>query len=180
MKKITIFMLVVAVSIFCLGATDLDVEGRCGIGYFGIHPSGDTSSSMFIMSVGADTYCYEKGGLELGFNTQFMFGVGSQTTKASSSTTKVGSTTYTSTTAASSSTCFCSTFFFGPVIKYNFDDKISGRIALGYEGLIEFSTMAFEFSIDCSINEKWSCGLEFKYGVAVNVIDFNLNAIYKF
>lgn len=179
MKKILVVFLALIVAVSATYATDIKVNGRFGMGYYGEFPSSNIHSSNFAITMGADAYCVEKNIFDIGFNAHCTLGIGSKKVEysASSSSTTSGSSTIIITTPASSSTStsYVASFFFGPVVRCNFTDSVSMRLALGYEGCIDYSTLGMEISTDLQITDTLSAGVEFKYGVVANII--NVNAV---
>lgn len=178
MKKFVIVLLLTTIVLGGIFATDINVEGRLGMGYFYGHSSqslGSTSSASiyiqsFDISIGADAYCFKKNNFEFGFNAHYIHALGKQKTIA-----------YVSGTLNVLDEGFYpwKTLFFGPVFKYNFTDKISARFAMGYYNAESNTTIGCEISGDYGISDKVAVGLEFKWGLNVG-ININATATYKF
>lgn len=177
MKKILVVILTLVVAISATYATDIAVNGRFGLGYYGENPSSYTHSSNFALTMGADAYCTKKNIFDIGFNAHCVFGIGTRKTEypASTSTTTSGSTTIKTTTPAISSTdtSYIASFFFGPVVRCNFTDAFSVRLALGCESCVGYSTLGMLISGDYKISDTISAGIEFKYGVVANIVNIN-------
>lgn len=153
-------------------ATDVKVDARTGISYYQANLA-DTDLIAGVVSVGADMYCFEKNSFELGFNAHFLFGYGterfasfSQKYKESGSyALPYGNPSY-------------SLFFFGPVMRYNFSEKISARVGLEYEPeLAGNNSICFLLSGDYLLTDNFAVGIESRIGVS---FDIGASASYRF
>lgn len=167
MKKAIISILLLALSLGCVYATEVNIESRTGLGYIGKWPSDIESINCFDMVIGTDVYCLESGLFEVGFNGQWLFGVCNTSTQTQYSK------------QAYSYTNGFSLFYIGPVVRFNITDKFSARVSMGYIDSFRESTAGFEFSGDYLVSDKWAVGLELKYAVR-SYIDVNAIATYKF
>ena len=178
MKKVLIVLTMTLAIVGSVYATEVKIEARTGVSYYQANLA-NTDLIAGVVSVGADMYCFEKNSIEFGFNAQFLYGWGTaryiNTAKKYKEFTP--GETMPSTNYFSYKSSY-SVFFFGPVMRYSFTDKISARFGLQYLGEISGNNdIGFLLSADYRITNNLAVGIESRLG---DSFDIGAVASYRF
>lgn len=179
MKKVLIILVLTLAIVGSIYATDVKVDARTGISYYQANLA-NTNLIAGVVSVGVDMYCFEKNSIEFGFNAHFLHGYGTKRFASFAQKYKE----YTPGEAVSSSSSLpygngsYSVFFFGPIMRYNFSEKISARLGLEYEEEIAGNNyICILLSADYLITNNFAVGIESRVGLS---FDIGAVASYRF